>query len=56
MLLDKKNIDPLNLADYISALPVAFVFYMFYMLVKTCDRFYVIGFTGLMTSLISRIF
>jgi membrane-associated phospholipid phosphatase len=56
MLLDKKNIDPLNFADYISALPVAYVFYMFYMLVKTCDRFYVIGFTGLMTSLISADF
>lgn len=56
MLLDKKNIDPINFADYISALPVAYVFYMFYMLVKTCDRFYVIGFTGIMTSLISADF
>ena len=56
MLLDKKNLDPLNFADYISALPVAYVFYMFYMLIKSGDRVHVVGLAGLMTSLISADF
>ena len=56
MLLDKKNLDPLNFADYISALPVAYVFYMFYMLIKSGDRVHVVGFVGLMNTIITADF
>ena len=56
MLLHKKNFDPRNIADYISALPLAFVFYMFYNSLKTFSKYYTVGFLGLVTSSISADF
>ena len=56
MLLDKKNFNLLNIADYISALPVAFSFYMFFNLVRYKNRFFTLGFVGLLVSSVSADF
>lgn len=50
MLLDKRHFSKLALADQISALPVAFSFYMVYDLIRDMTRRNVLGFTGLITS------
>ena len=50
MLADKKNFTPLAIADYISALPIAFTFYMGYNTLKEYNKFYFLGFAGLFAS------
>ena len=50
MLLNKRHFSKLALADQISALPVAFSFYMVYDLIRDMTKRNVLGFTGLITS------
>lgn len=53
MLADKKNFTVRALADYISALPIAFSFYMGFNVLTYMNRFNILGFIGLFASAIS---
>ena len=53
MLADKRNFTVRSIADYVSALPVAFSFYMGLNALSYLDRYNVLGLIGLFTSAIS---
>ena len=50
MLADKRNFTVRSIADYVSALPVAFSFYMGLNALSYLDRYNVLGLIGLFTS------
>ena len=53
MLADKRNFTVRSIADYVSALPIAFSFYMGLNALSYLDRYNLLGFIGLFTSAIS---
>ena len=53
MLADKRNFTVGSIADYVSALPIAFSFYMGLNALSYLDRYNLLGFIGLFTSAIS---
>ena len=53
MLADKRNFTVRSIADYVSALPIAFSFYMGFNALSYLDRYNILGLIGLFTSAIS---
>ena len=53
MLADKRNFTVRSLADYVSALPIGFSFYMGLNALTYMDRFNILGFVGLFASSLS---
>ena len=53
MLADKRNFTVRSIADYVSALPIAFSFYMGLNALTYLNRYNLLGFIGLFTSAIS---
>ena len=56
MLADKRNFTVRSIADYVSALPIAFSFYMGLNALSYLDRYNILGFIGLFTSAVSADF